>query len=239
MKGLLMENDTNNTDNMSTPAPAARPLGYWLRAVDGLIAAEFHAAFAADDASRRDWRILNLLDGDVDAPGLVERLQRGKKLRALADRGWIAEVDGRWTLTDEGRAAKERLAAIVGGVREKVAGSVSAEDFATTIASLEAIARTLGWDENTAGVRGPFGRRGFGRRGFGPDDRRGFAPGGRRGVGHHPHHEHAEHCGHDGRGGEHRRGERGGRHSERSFERGFDAGFARGREAETRDAHTA
>ncbi len=62
------------------------------------------------------------------------------------------------------------------GVREKVAGAVSAEDFAMMTASLEAIARELGWDEN---ARMPHrGRRGFGprHRGFGPGF--GFAPAG-------------------------------------------------------------
>ena len=76
-------------------------------------------------------------------------------------------------LTDEGRAAKERLGAIVEGIRSRVAGAVTPDDFATTLASLEAIARELGWDENARMPRAGFGR-GF-RPGFGFDP--GFRPG--------------------------------------------------------------
>ena len=126
--------------------------------------------------------LLNAVSGDVDAPGFAERLARkGKRLRGLEERGWVEEAgDGTWTLTDEGRAAKERLGAVVDGIRSRVAGAVSPEDFATTLASLEAIARELGWDENEGGWAG-FGR-GFGRgrglgRGFGPRLRPGFGPG--------------------------------------------------------------
>jgi hypothetical protein len=175
----------------------ARPLGYWLRTVDALITREFATALAAEDVSRRDWMLLNALSGAVDVPGLADKLaRRGKRLRSLAERGWVVENDGRWELTDEGRAAQQRLGDLVQGVREKVAGAVSPEDFATMTASLEAIARELGWDEN---ARMPHrGRRGFGPRhrgfgpgfphapfgeGFGPGDFRGYGPGFRRGFG--------------------------------------------------------
>lgn len=149
-----------------------RPLGFWLRAVDRLITREFRAAFAAQGIDRRDWMLLNALSGTVDAPWLDAVASRGgKRLRALAERGWIAETDGRWTLTDDGRAAQARLAETVQGIRAKVSGAVSTDDYKTLTASLEAIARELGWDESE---RMPRGRRsGRGRRAFGP----GFAPG--------------------------------------------------------------
>lgn len=225
-----MDTHTNTTTH---------PFGYWLRAVDRLLAREFETAFAAEGVTRRDWRLLSLLDGDVNAPELTARLQRhgGKKLRTLVDRGWVAETDGAWTLTDEGRVAKARLTESVDAIRSKVAASVSEQDFATTLASLEAIARELGWDPDE---RMP---RGFGRRGFGPGFGRGhgrpafgpfgpFAPrdgvgrghshgfgsnsGFGRGFGPHPH-PHDGH-GHGGHGA-----------ADRAFERGFDAGFERGR----------
>lgn len=233
---------TENTDNTTS---ARRPLGYWLRAVDRLIAREFAQAFADEGVSRRDWRILTVLTGDVDAPELLERLQ-GKKLRRLVDRGWITETEGAWTVTDEGRAAKERLGDIVAGIRARVSGSVSDDDFVTTVASLEAIARELGWTEETA-TRG-FGR-GFGRgrrgRGFGPGFRTGFSPDegfgpddrfagrppfGPRGFGRgdcgddvRPHHRGYGHSGHGHPGHGHRA-------AQRAYERGFDAGFTRGRD---------
>lgn len=224
-----------------------RPLGYWLRTVDDLTSQAFNEAFAAEGASRRDWMLLNALSGSVDVPGLAEKLaRRGKRLAEFADRGWVAEADGRWQLTDEGREAQTHLAGIVQKLRERVAGAVTPEDFAALTSSLEAIARELGWDENARMGRG-FGRRrgfgaetprqGFGGWGFGPAPwafgrglRGGFAPGfdpehhGRHGHEGHPgHHGHA---GHHGRaGGEHRHGGKDERGTERAFERGFTAGF--------------
>ncbi|TXK15701.1 hypothetical protein FVP74_00855 [Microbacterium saccharophilum] len=160
----------DNTDNTDEGAGRpSRPLGFWLRTVDRLLEREFEAAFAAEGVTRRDWRILTLIDGDVEAPEALERL-RGKKLRTLAERGWVTPTDAGWALTDEGRAAKERLGALVDGIRSKVAATVSDDDFATSVASLEAIARGLGWDgaERMPGGRGFGRRRGFGQgRGFG------------------------------------------------------------------------
>lgn len=166
----------------STVAGERRPLGYWLRGVDALLTREFATAFEGEDVTRRDWMLLNLLSGDVDAPGAAERLARkGKRLRRLEDLGWAEEQgDGTWALTDEGRAARERLAAEVDGIRARVSGAVSPEDYATTIASLEAIARELGWDEASGFPRG----RGFGRWGhrfggpqpFRPEYRFGWGP---------------------------------------------------------------
>ncbi|GAA5210017.1 hypothetical protein [Microbacterium kyungheense] len=281
-----MDDMNQNEESTGTPR-TERPLGYWLRTVDALISGAFAESLDAEGVSRRDWMVLNVLSGDVDAPGLSERLARkGKRLRSLEDRGWVLEQgDGTWVLTDIGRAEKERIGAIVDGIRSRVAGAIGDDAYTQLTASLEAIARELGWDEATAAERGfgrpgfgrgfgrpPFGAPGFGpfgpgfgprfdapldpalRYGFGPNRHRGFGPGrpGRpaergdepmRGYGHghgpqaedagghdhphggHGHHDQPHHGGH---------GHGGGRRAQEAYERGFDAGFARGREA--RDA---
>lgn len=218
-----------NTENTS-PQNTTRPFGYWLRAADHLLARELETAFQAEGITRREGRLLRLLAGDVVSPELSERLQRhgGKKLRGLVERGWVAETDGTWTPTDEGRAVAARLDASVDGVRARVSSAVSDEDLATTLASLEAIARELGWNPDERMPRGA-GRHGFGpgRRGFGPGHGfgPGFGPGHGFGPGAHsfgPRHGHG--FGRDADGGH-------GHGGERAYERGFDAGFARGREA--------
>ncbi|MFT4214837.1 MAG: hypothetical protein QM622_08690 [Microbacterium sp.] len=243
-------NTENTTDNTDETRP--RPFGFWLRTVDHLLAREFETAFEAEGITRRDWRLLNLLD---DAPERAGRVP-GHKLRRLAERGWIAETDGAWTLTEAGRAAKERLAHVADGIRARVSGTVSDEDFATTMATLEAIAHELGWDPSERMPRSfaPGSRRGFGR-GFGPGHREDFGPGedstphdrGFRGGfgGHRPHFgagfgAASDHRGHAFGPGDqpchphphrtHARGDRAER-TQRAYERGFDAGFARGREA--------
>jgi len=169
-----------NNDNIDDTAPEEgariptdrRPLGFWLRVVDAQLTSRFAGAFAAEGVTRRDWMLLNALSGDVDHPGFTHthegkrpgfaRKRGGKRLRALADRGWISatDSDSGWELTPDGRAAQERLGEAVSRIRAEVAGAVAPEDFATTMASLEAIARKLGWDESHPHPRG---RRGHGR----------------------------------------------------------------------------
>uniref|UniRef100_UPI0028D5D121 MarR family winged helix-turn-helix transcriptional regulator n=1 Tax=Microbacterium foliorum TaxID=104336 RepID=UPI0028D5D121 len=156
--------DTQNTDITS------RPFGFWITAVDRLMAAEFASAFESEQASRRDWRILNVIDGSAPA----RRPLNAHKLHDLVERGWVvADGDG-WTLTADGRAAKERLRGIVDGIRAKVTDAVSPDDLDTTLATLEQIARAFGWDEETPLPRGRGRRRGFEPRRFGRGH--GFGP---------------------------------------------------------------
>ncbi|MCS3844288.1 MarR family winged helix-turn-helix transcriptional regulator [Microbacterium sp. AK031] len=236
--------NTINTDETS------RPFGFWLKAVDRLMAAEFASAFESEGITRREWRLLNIVDGSVPAgrPKSDHPLP-AHKLARLIELGWVTDADGTWTLTDDGRAAKERLGGIVDGIRAKVTDAVPAEDLATTMATLERLARTFGWDEETPLPRGR-GRRGFGDHGFG---HRSFGPrgSGRRGHGfRHPsqrfdHEGYERHDGHGAPGTSEREdchhggphGHRGGHARARfahfaqgAYERGFDAGFTRGRD---------
>lgn len=227
-----------NTSDTQITDSTSRPFGYWLKAVDRLMAAEFDSAFEGEHASRHDWRILNLVDGTAPA----RRPLNAHKLHGLVERGWVvADGDG-WTLTDDGRAAKEHLGSIVDGIRAKVTDAVSPDDLETTLTSLEQIARAFGWDEETPLPRGRGRRHGFGPRGFG----RGFSPehGFARGRGFNPEHGFGpgfgpgRGFGHSDRGHEHGRhaGPRHGEHrvaraAQHAYERGFDAGFTRGRDA--------
>lgn len=249
-KGLLM--NTSESQNISEPQNTSRPFGYWLKAADRLMAAEFAAAFDGEHASRRDWRMLNIVDGTAPS----DRPLNGHKLHRLVERGWVSPEGDGWALTDDGRAAKDRLGVIVDDIRTKVEEAVSPEDMATTLASLEKIARAFGWDEETLlprgrrhGFGGPRHGRGFGHgfgRPFGRGFGRGFGAGVERGFEHdrehdfdrehacehgHAHsreHGHGEHGHGRGRGHGPHRAERIAQHA---FERGFDAGFTRGRDA--------
>jgi hypothetical protein len=209
--------------NEQEPTTPERPLARLLRLVDRLLTEETDRALAALGADRRDWMLLTAAAGDIDAPWLKSRLERGgRRVRALVDRGWLHRADGAWTLTEEGRDARERLRRAMDDIRARAVGAVPPSDYATLTAGLEAIARELGWDgtERPVGDREhrpwpPFGK-GFGGHRHG--HRHGFAPADTPGD------DRAHRCGH-------RPGFAGTRHGhgpEDAYERGFAAGFARG-----------
>lgn len=92
--------------------------------------------------------------------------------RPLRPGHWLRAMEYRkHALTREYRAS----------LGEKARDGVSDEDYATTMATLEKMARNLGWDDSQADERGHFGPRfglrygrGMGRPHFG---HRGFGPG--------------------------------------------------------------
>lgn len=162
-----------NTD--STPENT-RPFGFWVTAVDRLLEADFATLFADEGITRRDWRLLNRIDGTVPSP----RPPRGPKLRTLQQHGWIERTSDGWALTDAGRLAKERLGAAVDEIRARVASAVSPEEYQAMTASLEKIAREFGWQEGRKLPRPQRGPRGIHRHG------------------HHGHDHHDHPHGHDG-----------------------------------------
>jgi len=108
-------------------APGAqRPIGFWLKLVDGLIDAGFEALLAEQQFTRRHWQVLNLLSqgaatvaqidaqlapfltaGDATTRPVVDDLQR---------RGLVEWVDGeRASLTLQGTAAHADLGRKVAG----------------------------------------------------------------------------------------------------------------------------
>lgn len=194
-----------------------RPFGFWLKLVDRRLSEEMDALFAEDGLTRRDWRLLNLLAGEANDEHLAAKLQAKPDLaHHLAECGWVEGTPP--TLTAAGRAGLERLTEQVSALRARVAGAVTPEDFATTLATLEAVARELGWDESQPMPRGHRGGRGFGRR------HRGFGRFGEHGhggpFGHRAPFDRDEHCddrehrghpghpGHPGHGGHGEHGER-------------------------------
>ncbi|MCM3658891.1 hypothetical protein M3147_16665 [Agromyces mediolanus] len=204
------------------PKAGARPFGFWLKLVDRRLSEEMAELFADVGLSRHDWRALNLYAGAAEDERLAARLaERPKLAHRLAEHGWLE----RGELTEEGLAARERLQSRVDGFRERVAGAVSDEDFATTLRTLEAIARELGWDESQPMPRGRRGGRRFhGERGGFPHEHghRGGFPhehGHRdpRGERHGDHGFGHEHCGHESRDG----------HDERHGGRGHGRGHRR------------
>ena len=182
--------DTDENNNIST----ARPFGFWITAVNRLLRAEFATVFEDEGITRRDWRMLNVVDGTAASA----RPLRGRKLHRLIELGWVERTADGWSLTETGRLAKDRLGVSVQEIRDRIAGAVTPEEFATMSVALEKIARELGWEEGRKLPRGRrFGRHGRGR-GFG-HGHRGFGHGRGFDRGFRGHEGHERH-GHEGRG---------------------------------------
>lgn len=185
-----MSNHDNSTPDTTAPASdPRRPFGFWLRVIDHRLDDAMRELFAVEGITRRDWRRLNLIAGTVGDARMSEKLAaRPERVEPLVERGWVEGEPGAWRLTEAGESARASLHERVSGLRAKVAGAVSPEDYATTLASLEAIARELGWNEDERMPRRH--GRGFGRRHGGEEtgERAHRGPHRGRDCGEHDHH---------------------------------------------------
>ncbi len=82
-----------------------RPIGYWLKHLDGFIERALDRALAHQQLSRRHWQVLNILHSvPTDRIGLAEALRPfladagtttvPTALDELIDRGWIRAMTG-------------------------------------------------------------------------------------------------------------------------------------------------
>jgi DNA-binding MarR family transcriptional regulator len=132
---------------------ADRPIGYWLKKLDGLIDAEFERQLSEASLSRRQWQLLNLIgDGPRSVPELQAELEPflqndlddlSDALSGLTTRGWADSVDNIISLTETGQAHLELLKAKVANVREALSGGISAEEYQATIDVLSRMAANL------------------------------------------------------------------------------------------------
>lgn len=142
-------------------AAPTRPIGFWLKLVDRLIEEHFVEVLEEHGVTRRQWQLLNVLAAG-ESP--VERLDAAVEpfldgseagiaadhLTELIESGWVAATPNGYELTDRGATAHERLGAVVDRVRSALTGEVSVDDYATTMRTLEAMARNLGWSGDEA-----------------------------------------------------------------------------------------
>jgi hypothetical protein len=131
-----------------------KPIGYWVKHVDGLIERHLDSALAADAVSRREWQVLNLLDrAAASEAAVVEALRpfwtpgarsAADVLQGLAARGW-SERDGSGSvrLTPAGAAARAALAERVQAFRTAMTAGIAPAQHAATVESLRLTAENL------------------------------------------------------------------------------------------------
>lgn len=142
---------------MTIYGSGGRPIGFWLKLIDGLIDDGFEKLLGGADLTRRHWQILNILNQrslDLDeADGALRPFLDGGETSVLAiledliRRGWAAETEGRWSLTTVGLEGLDDLSSEIGEFRKSVADGISGEDYWTAIGVLERMAVNLGWND--------------------------------------------------------------------------------------------
>lgn len=99
-------------------------------------------------------------EGDADRPQRPARRSTADVVDALVERGGVASTDGSFTVTEEGTRMSEQLGERVASVRLTAGTGISDADYATTLSTLETMARNLGWSEDSPRPHRHRGRRG-------------------------------------------------------------------------------
>lgn len=133
-----------------------RPIGFWVKLVDGLIDERFEAILDEHGVTRRQWQLLNVLSR---GPAEIEKLDEAvahfltgaddessvEHLDELLESGWVFIEHDRYSITERGAESFERLSAVVESARATVSEGVTAEEHAQTVRILEKMARNFGW----------------------------------------------------------------------------------------------
>jgi len=135
-----------------------RPIGFWLKLVDRMIDERFASTLEEHGVTRRQWQLLTVLSrggATVDqldtavAPFLssVDNESSTEHLGELIESGWVTSTETGFQITDRGLTAYTRLAEVVEANREIATEGISTEDYNTMVATLERVARNLGWSD--------------------------------------------------------------------------------------------
>ena len=130
-----------------------KPIGYWLKKLDRLIDEQFEQQLGEAGLSRRQWQVINLLEGDPrSVPELQSELEPFLQedpddltdaLSGLVTRGWVASQDNIVNLTETGQAQLKLIKAKVTELRQASMAGISPEEYQTTIDVLARMASNL------------------------------------------------------------------------------------------------
>jgi hypothetical protein len=123
-----------------------RPIGWWLKHVDGLVESSMDRVLANEGIGRRHWQALNAVAGGADTEAAVAAAVGGETrlvLDQLRAQHWTQEIAGRITVTATGSAARGRLVAAIRDYRARITDGVSEEQYRTTLETLQRMARNL------------------------------------------------------------------------------------------------
>ncbi|HZZ45569.1 MAG TPA: hypothetical protein VFE65_01645 [Pseudonocardia sp.] len=129
-----------------------RPLGWWLKHVEGLREVAFDRSLEREGIARRHWQLLNVIAGGAgsvaEAQDAYLRLNVDTAdLPATSDqllaRGWLYYRAGRLEVTPVGAATRERLASALAAHRDLLTAGIDSEHYRITVNTLRRIAGNL------------------------------------------------------------------------------------------------
>jgi hypothetical protein len=134
-----------------------RPIGYWLRLVDGLIDEQFAGTLDEHGVTRMQWQLLNVLARGQASVEMLDAavapfLAAGGEttldhLTELIESAWVDATPTGYELTERGHGALARLTNVVAEQRTVMSAGVTEDGYHTTIQTLEQMARNLGWSD--------------------------------------------------------------------------------------------
>jgi DNA-binding MarR family transcriptional regulator len=134
--------------------PERRPIGYWLKHLDGLIERAFEGALGAAGLTRRHWQVLNTIASESATSGAVAKALQpfvGDDVSAinsivhdLVGRGWVRkQADGRYAISDKGRAAHATAMNRVAETRNLLRQGITDDEYITLVRILQRMASNL------------------------------------------------------------------------------------------------
>lgn len=138
-----------------------KPIGYWLKHLDGLIEADFERTLSDSGLVRRHWQALHSLAEDPRSTAELAAALRpfwgegavtlDEVLGDLERRGWITRVgaEGPYALTPLGVEGHAAVAERIGVARRRITDGVTDEEYLATVGVLRRMAENL---ECAAGV---------------------------------------------------------------------------------------
>jgi DNA-binding MarR family transcriptional regulator len=131
-----------------------RPIGYWLKHLDGLIEGTFERTLASEGLTRRHWQVLNALHNglstqsqvaDALEPFLADDPGAGRAVvRDLIAKEWVEPGrDGTLALSAAGIRAHADLMERVKATRQLVVRGITEDEYRTVIDILRRMAENL------------------------------------------------------------------------------------------------
>jgi DNA-binding IclR family transcriptional regulator len=115
-----------------------------------------NATLQDEQVTRRGWQVLNALQQGAGTAADVDEQVRPflsdvdptatPILQQLRERGWVSLDGERYHLTSHVAAGFDRLRDKVSADRRTVTNGIDVDEYRTTLAVLERMARNLGWD---------------------------------------------------------------------------------------------